>query len=374
MSAHAGVPGWRPPHRNAKRRPSTVTKIRGDFAWNRGAPLSNSAGGFRCHCAPPPRSSYSREGCGPVGWGTFGARWTPPFALDPAAVESPSYRRFALPRHAVYADYAAPPPACSPRPRRWSRRFAAWATSTSPASSNPAAVAPTLARWWRRARGNGLPAGVLAFAFVYDAPGSVLRVGALPRGGAGESAPRAAGLLAGTSRPTTMRAVGARHRDSSAPLSTPTGRIAVPLTAWFPLTDTRPRSTGVSTRCLRTVTRASRGGRGRRPTARSCEPQIIRALPRAAGSLLAGARTSSTGRVPSALAEGPRVSLSCEFQRADRPSTPWLDPAMRLTSCRPGRGQAAPPVPPHPLDAATATPPSPPARATRRAGRPATGR
>jgi hypothetical protein len=119
------------------------------------------------------------------------------------------------------------------------------------------------------------------------------------------------------------------HRDRVRPTVDGDGRLAS-LTVWLPLTDATPLNG-----CMYALPAHRDPCFARRvwdgpDGALVPAPQDIRALPAPAGSLLAwNQNLLHWGGRSSRLAEGPRVSVSCEFQRADRSpyNTPWLDPA-----------------------------------------------
>ena len=119
------------------------------------------------------------------------------------------------------------------------------------------------------------------------------------------------------------------HRDRVRPTVDGDGALAS-LTVWLPLTDATPLNGCIyalpAHRDPCFARRVWDGPEGAIVPA----PQDIRALPAPAGSLLAwNQNLLHWGGRASRLADGPRVSVSCEFQRADRSpyNTPWLDPA-----------------------------------------------
>lgn len=169
----------------------------------------------------------------------------------------------------------------------------------------------------------------LAFAFVYDAPWRLfasLRPFLTAVLGAGY---RALPDFWVWYLPPDDAAHGwGPHRDRLRPTVDADGTLAS-LTVWLPLTDATPLNG-----CIYVLpahrdpcfTRRCWDGPDHTTL---YAPQDIRALPAAAGSLLAwNQNLLHWGGRASVMAEGPRVSVSCEFQRADRSpfSTPWLDP------------------------------------------------
>lgn len=248
-----------------------------------------------------------------------------PFALDPSAVESPSYWRSLCPGHAV-AEGAAPPPARLPSPAALVATLRREGYVNVPGVLDPSAVASTLALV-EALRGSGLP---LAFAFVYDAPwGLFASVGPFLAAALGESYRALPDFWAWHLAPDDDARGWGPHRDRVRPTVDADGTHAS-LTAWLPLTDATALNGCIHVLPAHRDPCFARRSWDGADGAILREPQDVRALPAPAGSLLAWSQNLlHWGGRSSALAEGPRVSLSCEFQRADRSpfNAPWLDPA-----------------------------------------------
>lgn len=250
---------------------------------------------------------------------------TPQAALSLDAVEAPSFWRSLCPGQAV-ADAHAPSPARLPSPDGLVATLRREGYVHVPDALDPAAVRAALSIT-RELLGRGVP---LAFAFVYDAPwGLFASLAPFLTAALGEGYRALPDFWVWHLAPDDEARGWGPHRDRVRPTVDGDGTVAS-LTVWLPLTDATPLNGCIYALPMHRDPCFTRRAWDGPDGAALTHPQDVRALPAPAGSLLAwNQNLLHWGGRASRLAAGPRVSVSCEFQRADRSpfNAPWLDPA-----------------------------------------------